>query len=528
MDSRIPHIIAAHAESTPDRAALFCGERSLTYAAFAGRINQLARTLIKAGCQRGDRVGIYLEKGLDSAVTMYAIMRAGAAYVPLDPAAPSQRVAAIIADCDIQILISQSSRTRQLRSLQLSSTAVNTVIGNDEIGAAISTTISWEEVASESSEALLNRNIVETDLAYIIYTSGSTGVPKGIMHTHKSGLAFARWAAAEYSFHRDDRLSNHAPLHFDLSIMDYFSAAVAGASTVIIPEEVTRMPASYSRYIENNRISVLYTVPFALTQLLALGALPERDLSSLRWVIFGGEPMSGRHLLALMQLLPDAKFDNMYGPAEVNGISHFTVPENFEGSRAVPIGPIASTATCRIVNSDGSASESEETGELYVSTPNMMQGYWRRPDLNARVFHVESAESGADKTFYKTGDLVRRDSSGLLHFLGRKDRQIKLRGYRIELEEVEAAIDDLDGVVEAAVIAVPDSNGGVELQGFVCPEQDDLNMERARLMLKKRLPRYAIPSTFTVLTQFPRTSTGKIDRVALSRQYAEPNHDNRN
>lgn len=515
MITCIPEFIAHHASVRPGALALKFRDETVSYSELATRIDRLANVLLDAGCRHGDRVGIYMEKCTDAAVAMYAIMKIGGAYVPLDPGAPATRLQAMIDDCEIQVLITQATRRRSLRTLCMNASGIKTLIGVEDCDVDSVRCVPWSSVAVAPTEFRLKRQVRESDLAYIIYTSGSTGVPKGIMHTHHSGLAFAHWAVGEYGIVESDRLSNHAPLHFDLSIMDYFAAAIAGACTVIIPEDVARMPASYSEYIEVQQITMLYTVPFALIQLLTLGALEARDLSKLRWVIFGGEPMVVKHLRALMDLLPRARFDNMYGPAEVNGVSHYTVPPQFIPEGELPIGKIADIAGYRVVTASDQEVGLGETGELLVSTPTMMQGYWARPTLNANAFWSPSANSGSQQVYFRTGDLVRESKHGNLIFVGRKDRQVKIRGYRVELDEVEAALACLDKVAEAAVIAVADDSGDHRLHGFVRPVASGVDIELIGRALKQTLPRYALPGEIKVLTDFPRTSTDKIDRKQL-------------
>ncbi|NNF17648.1 MAG: AMP-binding protein, partial [Gammaproteobacteria bacterium] len=381
-----------------------------------------------------------------------------------------------------------------------------------------------------SAEQLTDIRVIESDLAYIIYTSGSTGTPKGIMHTHHSGLSFARWAASEYGFCHQDRLSNHAPLHFDLSIMDYFSAVLVGATTVIVPEEYTKLPASYSQLLEDHKVTVLYTVPFALIQMLLRGSLEERNLSALRWAIFGGEPFPSAHLRALCRALPHVRFDNMYGPAEINGCSHFTVEHIDSEDEPVPIGPLANCAEGRIVDKDNTPVARGEVGELLVRTPTMMRGYWKRDDLNQKVFDYQVNAIGHQEVYFRTGDFVQELDDGILRFVGRKDRQVKVRGYRIELDEVELALTAQEPVEEAAVYTLSGADGSRAIHAEVTLKDKtggrhsephtELKAQVTRA-LKKSLPWYALPSQISIICEFPRTVTGKIDRRLLQEQAAQ-------
>lgn len=515
MDYLIHHMIDRQAAACPAHCALTCVDQTMTYGELAAASNRLANALVAHGVAAHDRVGIYMEKGLDSVVAMYAIMKAGAAYVPLDPSAPVARVAGVIEDCAIRCLVSAPAKRRALRALHTHGVELDLLVGVDDDQSGWSV-LSQAAIDRADAGAPPRRKILADDLAYIIYTSGSTGTPKGIMHSHASGLSFARWAASEYALKNTDRLSNHAPLHFDLSILDYFAGAVAGATTVIIPEEYTKLPASYAQLLESQRVSVLYTVPFALIQLLLRGGLEERDLSALRWIIFGGEPFVPVHLHALRARLPWVLFDNIYGPAEVNGVTHYTVGAQLSPDAAIPIGPVACTAQGLIVDDNDCAVAPGTAGELLIRSPTMMLGYWNRPQLNARVFWRRKNAAGLEEVYFRTGDVVRADADGTLHFVGRRDRQVKIRGYRVELDEVELALASHAGVEEAAAFAVADADGTQNIHGQVTLTEAATTPAELIKHLKSRLPGYAMPAKVTITDAFVRTSTGKIDRRRLA------------
>lgn len=512
----LPQAVDEVAVRDPGRLAMRFLDQTLTYEALAERSNHLAAVLREHGVRRLDRVGIYLDKCLDIPVALHGIMKAGAAYVPLDPAAPPERLAGIVEDCAIRHVVSSDAKRSGLARI-LERTPLQCVVGASpgQVPGA-GTCLPWSEVENADAGAP-GPKILEDDLAYVIYTSGSTGRPKGIMHTHRSSLSFSRWAAEEYCLREEDLLSNHAPLHFDLSILDFFAGAVAGCATSIIPEEHTKFPASYCALIADHGITVLYTVPFALVQLLLRGALERHDLSRLRLAIFGGEPFPIKHLRELMRRLPHVQFDNIYGPAEVNGVTHYPVEAIAEGADSIPIGPLATQADGLVVDDGDNVVETGQVGELLVRTPTMMRGYWGRPELSERAFHRRTPVPGFEEVFYRTGDLVREDERGMLWFLGRKDRQVKVRGYRVELDEVEAALVSSEDVEEAAAIALPAVDGSqeimgiVRLKGGVAPDAADSVLAG----VTRVLPPYAVPSAIEVTDAFPRTTTGKIDRLSL-------------
>ena len=502
-------------------AAIRFQGRTLTYGDLAQRSNQLARVLIEYGVRRGDRVGIFMPKRIESAIAIHGIMKAGAAYVPLDPTAPPARIAFILRDCGIRHVVTEPGRLSVLANATAEHGALVAAIGVSDAQGSAAEAIGWDEVHS-ASDATPDAGTMEQDLSYILYTSGSTGVPKGVMHTHRSALSFAEIAVREYGLRADDRLSNHAPLHFDLSTLDYFAGALAGATTVIIPESHTKLPASLSKLIEEESLTVLYAVPFALLQLLLHGALARRDFSALRWVLFGGEPFPPKHLRALMEVLPAARFVNVYGPTEVNGVTHYPIPALIEEDTPIPIGTPYGNVEMMIVDENDDPVAPGETGLLLVRTPTMMRGYWGRPDLNARAFYRRPAFDLYEDTFHRTGDLVRLRPDGNLDFLGRKDRQIKTKGYRVELDEVEAALLQHADVEAAAAFPVANGEGSQRIEAAVTLRRPG-SVVAAELVrhAASHLPTYAIPERIAVLTEFPRTSTDKIDRIRLQAMAAE-------
>lgn len=518
MHFLLPHLIRDAAGRAPDHEAFRFQDQALTYGALWQQVNRLARVLRDLGVQRGDRVGIYLHKSLESAIAVHGIMQAGAAYVPLDPAAPTARLRDIIADCAIRHLVTHAPRLRGVRALLADGVTLDGVVGVSAESALPCPTVSWDAVAAVPF-AVVDPGTIEHDLAYIMYTSGSTGVPKGIMHTHASGLAYARLAQHTYAVTAADRLANFAPLHFDQSTFEYFTGPLAGATTVIVPEPHMRFPANLSALVEQERITVWYSVPFALIQMLLRGVLDARDCSALRLVVFGGEPFPPKHLQALMAHWPQAQFSNSYGPAETNQCNRQFVDRAADPDAPVPIGRLWENTEALILDDDDRPVADGDSGELLLRTPTMMQGYWNRPDLNARAFYHRERLPGLVERFYRTGDLVRRDGDGVLWFIGRKDRQVKTRGFRVELDEVEAALAAHPAVEEAAVYPVADGEGSRRIDAAVILRPGHtITATQLAHALRERIPAYAVPQTITIADHFPRTTSGKIDRRALQAQ----------
>ena len=518
----LPQTIDRTAEDASDRDAFCTPGHSLTYGELVERSTQLARLLAEDGVCRGDRVGIFMPRSLETAVAVYGIMKAGAAFVPIDPHLPVAGLRRLINDCGINVLATHNDQAPILQQLTAEKTSVQAVVGLDRPLEGPLRTRSWSQLEQFSAASPPTTRMVEDDLAYIMYSSGSTGRPKGIMHTHRSGLSYAKLSVHEYGVRSDDRIANHSPLHFDMSTFGYFSSTYAGATTVLIPEAYTKLAASVAQLIEAQRITIWYSVPLALIRLLLRGGLESRDMTSLRWVLFGGEPFPVRYLKELMSRWPQARFSNVYGPAEVNQCTSYQVPpitdkrSNEANDEPIPIGTIWDNTEGLILDEKDQPVAQGQIGELVIRSPTMMRGYWARPESNASAFYRQQLYKNFTKTFYRTGDLVRSRSDGQLLFVGRKDRQIKVRGYRIELDDVEHTLAVHPKVEEAAVFPVRTTEGVHHIEAAVVFKAGHkLEQSELQSFLSSKLSWYAVPSKFDILESLPRTTSGKIDRRKL-------------
>ncbi len=506
----LPEIVERTAVRFPQQVAFRCRDEALTYADLLTRSRQLANVLIDIGVKPGDRVGIFAGKTPELPVAVFGILAAGAAYVPLDPSAPISRIETLISDCGIRVLISEPNRLRTLRQLQA---GLSAVIGPDNTGDFSYSCTGWADVFAAPASAPVATADPDS-LAYVIYTSGSTGDPKGIMHSHSSAMAFVKAAAATYGLSEHDRLGNFAPLHFDQSIFDFFSGPLAGASTVLITEDVMRFPANLADLIERERLTVWYSVPMPLTRMLLDGVLEGHDLSAVRWILYGGEAFPAKYLRELLRLFPSATISNVYGPAETNQCTFFNFSRPDEvADDGVPTGPPWKWARARVVDPDDVRGPAVHEGELLIHSPTMMQGYWagRFPEV-----FVDIVECGGACRYYRTGDFVRIDDDGCLFFLGRRDRMIKSRGQRVELDEVESVLNSLDQICEAAVFTCPGDDGSLQIHAAAIPSGTSVTARSVASELQSLLPPAAVPVQIFLVDSFPRTSSGKIDRTALS------------
>lgn len=507
------------ASTTPDHPAMSCQGSELSYSDLNCKSNQLANALIRSGAAAQDRVAIYMHKSLDLGVAIYSILKAGCIFVPIDPFMPSDRLAYILEECGIKHIICSSALVKSLEKTYPDSTIK--IFGFDD-SIEQDNYMSWSEIATFPC-SLPEIHIIDQDLGYIMYTSGSTGSPKGMMHTHHGCISYARWGAEHVSLSKSDRVASHAPLHFDLSIFDFFSTAQSGATVVLIPEAVTRFPASWTQTIESERISVVFTVPYTLITMAEQGVMDQRDLSSLRWILYGGEPFPPAKLRTLMLQLKQVKFTNVYGPAEAPSCTCYDVPLPEEGNNdPIPIGIVSRNSADIIIDDNDEDCPDDSAGELCIRSSTLTRGYWKRPDLNKKAYLLRSGFGHFPNVYYRTGDRVIRDSAGNLHFLGRVDRMIKVRGQRVELDEVESVLSSHQAVFEAAAITAPDGSDSNKIMAAIALKSGE-HVDKTELLryARARLSAYAVPAEFAFMPQLPHNSSGKIDRMLLTEQWPD-------
>ena len=518
----LTHLLRDAAGARPGAEAVRVpGQGSLTYAEVADQARRLAGTFSAAGIERGDRVGIHLPKRLETVVAVYGAMEAGAAYVPLDPRAPVRRTGTVAADCTIAAVVTTAARADDLVSAMAPHVPALVVCVDGEPPPLPCPTTGWE-VAVAADPIATDPGTIDQDLAYILYTSGSTGVPKGVMLSHRNALTFVEWCVATIGVHGDDRLSNHAPLHFDLSVFDLFVASAAGATVVLVPDEAAYLGAELARLIRDDGISIWYSVPSALTMLVRALREPG-ELPTLREVVFAGEVFPTKQLRELRRLLPDVRLWNLYGPTETNVCTYHVVGDLPEDDRPIPIGRACGNTDVFALRDEGGVAGVGEEGELYVRGSTVMKGYWGRPERTSEVLVPNPLAPNHGDAVYRTGDLVRLRPDGDYDFLGRRDHQIKSRGYRIELGEVEAALNAHPDLAEAVAVAVPHQDWGSAIVVYVAPAAG-IRPGAADLKrhLVERVPRYMLPWRIEVVDELPRTSTGKVDRAVLAERAREP------
>ena len=510
LDGLLDHAAGNH----PTSGILDNDNTFLTWPEVQAKTAALAARLIRAGVGPKDRVAVHHPRSAASFIAVHATLRAGAVMVPLDPFGPADGIATVVQAVEpAALMCTPATLARHDLVALLESPLVIVCNGSTDVladaGFPPERVIDFAEACSGPHSQQVAVPLEPHDPAYIIFTSGSTGVPKGIVHTHASGLAYAHMAGAAHEIEPRDRLAAIAPLHFDMATLDLFAIPLAGASVVMTSEAEQRFPASLSKRLETGQASIIYTTPYQLQQLAGRGELNKRDLSQVRQVAFGGEAFAPQTLVALGQLFPASELLNVYGPAEVNGVTVHSFGRAPAELASVPIGRACVGVEIVLVDDTDQVVADGESGEILVQSPTMMTGYWKRPDLNADCFvEIDGA------THYRTGDRAHRDADGRLQFEGRRDNLIKVRGVRIELEAIERVLEDAPGVAHAVAGRV-DLDGVQQIMAWLVSASDTIDNAAVTAWCRDRLPANAVPTVLQTIKTLPMTATGKIDRASL-------------
>lgn len=519
----------------PDRPAVRERHRQVSYAELDQVVNAVASLFSSSGQQLGARVGVWLNKSVEAVAAIHAVLRAGAAYVPVDPTTPPRRAAMVLADADPAWLVTTPERAASLDAVapQLMRRRSLLLVGGTDAnpdqevagwGQADSQEVTgWGRALITYADApRVTTRAGADDLAYILYTSGSTGTPKGVALTNANARAFVDWAAKEFALTCLDVLSSHAPFHFDLSILDLFAAAASASCVSLVPESWQGLGPALVRFVADQRVSVWYSVPTALRRMAEASNSELLASSALRLVAFAGEEYPVRRLRRLAAALPEGTaLYNLYGPTETNVCTyHQLTAEDLaaggiatggiaaDGAKSVPIGKPCPYAATILLGGDGQLPAADATGELCVAGSSVMRGYWR----DAEKTRLSTVQAGRVR-YYRTGDIVSRDAHGRFVFLGRRDGMVKVNGHRIELGEVEAVLEGRPDIAEAACAVAPGADGAGRLVALVTAAAGASPQERGlRRYCRERLPGYMVPDRIKPVAMLPYTSTGKVDR----------------
>ncbi len=484
----IHHLFEAQADRTPDAVALVSRHHKLSYKVLNLRANKLAHFLIRLGTQPEALLGICLDRSLDMIVALLAILKAGAAYVPLDPRYPKDRLAWTISDANMQLLITQHSLLSSLP---------------DHNAQLICLDTDWQDLALEAEDNPQTA-VTADNLAYVIYTSGSTGRPKGVAIEHRNTVAMLEWAEEVYSKQQMGGVLASTSICFDLSVYEIFAPLMVGGS-VILAENALQMKELEAA----GEVTLINTVPSAIVELMKVGGIGK----SVRTVNLAGEALSRRVVDELYEIEGIERVYDLYGPTEDTTYTTYKLRE--AGGRAT-IGRGIRGEQIYILDKEREPVAIGVVGEIYISGRGVTRGYLNGAEATAERYIPNPLGGEAGERMYETGDVGRWRAEGEIEYLGRRDKQVKVRGYRIELGEIEEALRGLEGVREAVVEVKEDERGNKRLVGYVVGKgEQGVTTTQMQEYLRERLPEYMIPTRFVMLEEMPLTPNGKVDRKAL-------------
>jgi amino acid adenylation domain-containing protein len=492
-DKSIVALFEEQAAKTPDKVALIFEQDHLTYRELNQRANQLALYLRGKGLKEEVMVPVCMERSLDMMVAILAILKAGAAYVPIDPAYPSERILYMLYDTKASLVISSYEKSSQLLGIN----------GIEIIE------IDTLPVSHESAENL-SLPIDPHHLAYIIYTSGSTGKPKGVLVEHSNVVSLVKGVDYVNLSQEDVLLSTGSP-SFDATTFEYWGMLLNGGSLILYPEDKLLNSERLKEEIRNRKVTKIW---FTSSWFNSLVDTNIEVFEGLQTILVGGEKLSEKHITKLRHAYPHIEVINGYGPTENTTFSLTHSIKETDLSGSIPIGKPLSNRTAYIVDQQQKIVPIGVVGEIHVGGAGLSRGYLNHPELTAAKFILDpfSKEEGA--RIYKTGDLGRWLADGTIEYLGRKDDQVKIRGYRIELGEIENVLQECDLVRQGVVVVKEEDNGNKRLVGYVVAE-GNFNREGIVAYLKSKLPEYMVPALWVELESLPLTANGKIDKRAL-------------
>lgn len=492
----VHEMFESQVERAPNAVAVEFGDEKLTYRQLNNRANQLARELVRLGVEADSLVGICVERSPQMVVGLLAIMKAGGAYVPLDPSYPHERLAFMLQDANVSVLLTQSGLMEKLPQHD---------------GHRLCLDSDWHFIAQNSTENL-GTSVGAENLAYVIYTSGSTGKPKGAMIRHRGLTNYLNWCTEAYEVADGCGAPVHSSISFDLTVTSLFAPLMVGRSVFLVGDGIQALADAL---LERENYSLVKITPAHLRALAEL--LPPAQVAGrVRALIIGGEALHFESLSFWREYAPATRLINEYGPTEtVVGCCVYEVAGDDPGGGAVPIGrPIANTAFY-VLDEELQTVSPGQTGELFIGGDGVSRGYLGREELTRERFIPNLYDNRS--TLYRSGDLARMLPNGSLEYLGRVDDQVKIRGFRVELGEIETILKQHAGVSDCAVVVCDEPSGEKRLVAFfVSNETERCEDEKLRRFLSTKLPDYMIPSAFVVLEMLPLTINGKVDRQALA------------
>lgn len=491
-----------------DRAASLWGERtaltdetqSLTFGAWRDTALRIGSGLLDdPQTAAGAPIIVYLPKSARALTAFMGVLYSGAPYVPVDAHIPMARLQKIIDNLSPAAVLTEPALAGNLDKLERGVPVrdLETLAAHAPDRDAIDTAL---------------RRVIDTDPIYVMYTSGSTGAPKGVTIPHRGVIDYARWVCETFSFGTDTVMANQAPFYFDNSVFDIYGTLQSGAHLELIPESLFLFPSKLPEFLESRGVTSIFWVPTVIINVANTTDLTQFDLSRLKNVSFCGEIMPNKQLNIWRRALPHCKFANLYGPTEITDVcTYYRVERDFADTDPLPIGRACENMRIVILNDEGAVCKTGETGELCVRGAGVALGYWNAWDISDRAFAQNPTHNLYYDRLYHTGDLGYISERGEIEFIGRRDTQIKLKGNRIELGELENAAMCVPDVTRACAIFFAER----EEIALVIESENAYKLRPFLRQLRQYVPGYMLPAHLTVMPRLPMTANDKIDRVTL-------------
>ncbi len=485
-----------------EKIALCDSNGELTFNQFREISLKVGTGLIKEN-KRGDEIApviVYLAKGINCLTSFMGVLYSGNPYVPVAADIPLQRLEKIISNLNPQFIITDRDKKEALSGIDMGETVA----------------LLYDELAEcEADEELVYKKVdkvIDTDPIYIMYTSGSTGVPKGVTVCHKGVIDYVEWTSTTFGINENDVFANQAPFYFDNSIFDIYGCLITGAKMVIIPEVLFNFQNKLPEFLKDNNITTIFWVPTVMINVANSGALEGVELPCLKRALFCGEVMPNTQLNIWRKALPNITYANLYGPTEITDVcSYYVVDREFEDYEPLPIGKACENMRIVILDDDSKQANVGEKGELCVIGTGVALGYWNNPEQTNKAFCQNPLNKSYNEWLYRTGDVAYISEDGLIMYAGRKDHQIKIKGNRVELGEIETAAMCIDGVNNVCAI-FDEENERIVL--FLESELE-FKLRLVNKELLKHIPKYMLPAEIKVMPQLPHTANDKINRVEL-------------
>ena len=503
MQKSVIEYLAKTVGAFPNKEAVHDSEMSITFSELWDAAKRISNALLSEGVAKNSPIGVYIPKGCKMIESFAAINMCGCFYAPLDTKSPDARVSSILTTLDVFCVITDKAHANQLNGFYKG----KVLVIEDVV-------TSFSPEGGDKNDALQ----IDTDPVYSIFTSGSTGKPKGVVIAHRGVIDYIDWAVSTFNITSDSVIGNQAPFYFDNSTLDIYLMYSTGATLNVIPESCFAFPAKLVDYLNENRISFVFWVPFVLVNVANLNILGTKKPRYLKDVFFAGEVMPNKHLNYWRKHMPHCRYVNLYGPTEITvDCTYYEVKRDFADSDSLPIGfPCRNSDVLILVDRKRQANIGEQ-GELCVRGSSLALGYYNNLEKTTSAFIQNPLQNHYPETIYCTGDLVYQNEFGEIMYVGRLDSQIKHNGYRIELGEIETAV--LGGkMVENCCVVYDFVHKKIVL---FYQAKEELNMAEFRKSISASLPRYMFPSECHVVHEMKQNANGTIDRLYYSKLVEE-------